>query len=418
MKSRFIDKLIEKLGKIDPQNFPAQFLRICQENGLLESIFVRLLQEKGLLETVFNVLYDGIIVLDSSGHIIYTNQAAASMLGFSSETAKHPFDVADQQHISKYLKDIEWPDILNPEDQEWSKLISRELEITYPEKRFVNIYIMPIRLGEEKSKGAVVILRDRTAEREKEVKILKSERLNSLTLLAAGVAHEIGNPLNSLHIHLQLLEREAAKLPEQNRKSIEELVKIAGSEVTRLNAIITQFLRAIRPSPPHRQSCKIEEILKETVEFMKHEIENRDVIVDIKEPEPIPVISVDRDQIKQAFFNIIKNALQAMTKGGILAITLFSNDHALGISFKDNGGGMSAEQVGQLFRPQSRPGLHSAKPDGSGLGLFIVQRIIQDHGGEIEVYSQPKNGTTITVLLPLDVRRVRLLKAPRKKSKK
>lgn len=290
------------------------------------------------------------------------------------------------------------------------------------------MYIMPIRIDEKKSRGAVVILRDITIEREKEIKTLKSERLNALTFLAAGVAHEIGNPLNSLHIHLQLLERELEKLPEQSRKSIEELVKIAAGEVTRLNAIITQFLKAIRPAPPHRQSCKIEDVLKETIDFMKPEIENRDVIIEVKEPEPIPIISVDRNQIKQAFFNIIKNALQAMTKGGVLTITLFSNDRALGISFKDNGQGMSAEQVGQLFRPHSRAdrpaynvmrnmaGRQSAKPDGSGLGLFIVQRIIQDHGGEIEVYSQPKVGTTITILLPLDVRRVRLLKAPRKRN--
>jgi len=412
MKSRFLDKLIEKLGKIDPQNLQTQFLRLCHENGLLESIFLRLLQEKGLLETVFNVLYDGIIVLDQSGNIAYANQAAASLLGFPSESATHFFDASSQSHISKYLKDIEWSEFLGLEDeQEWSKLISRELEITYPEKRLVNMYIMPIRIGEEKEKGAVIILRDRTVEREKEIRNLKSERLHALTLLAAGVAHEIGNPLNSLHIHLQLLERESEKLPDENRKNIEDLVKIASGEVTRLNAIITQFLKAIRPAAPNRQSCNIPELLRETIDFMKPEIENRDVIVDVKEPEPVPIISVDRDQIKQAFFNIIKNSLQAMTSGGILSITLFSNDRALGISFKDNGEGMSGEQVSRLFRS---PG-HTAKPDGSGLGLFIVQRIIQDHGGEIEVYSQPKIGTTFTILLPLDVRRMRLLKAPHKK---
>lgn len=412
MKPRFLDKLIERLDKLDPQNLQVQFLRLWQE--------------KGLLEAVFNVLHDGIIVLDSNGHIAYANSAAALMLGFSVESA-------NQQPISKYLKDIDWINILKLEDQEWSKLISREIEITYPEKRFINMYIIPTPLNENRAKGIVVILRDVTMEREKEIKTLKSERLKALTLLAAGVAHEIGNPLNSLHIHLQLLERETKDIPEQSRKNIEELVRVAAGEVKRLNLIITQFLKAIRPAPPHRQLCRIEDILEETIDFMKHEIENRDIIVEVKEGEPLSVISIDRNQIKQAFFNIIKNSAQAMAKGGVLTITLFSNDRFLGVSFKDNGEGMTSEQLGQLFKPypwssslagpsQARAqaghpwlGRQSAKTGGSGLGLFIVQRIIQDHGGEIEVSSQPKAGTTFTIYLPLDERRIRLLKAPRKK---
>ena len=388
MKAEFLDKLIEKLDKLDPQNLQTQFLRLWQE--------------KGLLEAVFNVLHDGIIVLDPEGTIAYANSAAATIIGFKT-------DAAQQQNISKYMKEIEWQKILNLEEQEWSKLISREIEITYPEKRFLNMYIMPISLNEDKSRGAVVILRDITSDREKEIKNLKSERLNALTFLAAGVAHEIGNPLNSLHIHLQLLTRELDALPVNSRKKIEELVNVSRGEVERLNMIITQFLKAIRPAVPDRQPNRMEDVLKETIDFMKHEIENRDVIVEVKTPEPLPVISVDRNQIKQAFFNVIKNALQAMTNGGLLTITLFSNDRFLGISFKDDGEGMPAEELGRLFKPYQ-----STKADGSGLGLFIVQRIIQDHGGEIEVYSRPEAGTDFTLYLPLNERRFRLLKAPRK----
>ena len=388
MKAEFLDKLIEKLDKLDPQNLQTQFLRLWQE--------------KGLLEAVFNVLHDGIIVLDPEGTIAYANSAAATIIGFKT-------DAAQQQNISKYMKEIEWQKILNLEEQEWSKLISREIEITYPEKRFLNMYIMPISLNEDKSRGAVVILRDITSDREKEIKNLKSERLNALTFLAAGVAHEIGNPLNSLHIHLQLLTRELDALPVNSRKKIEELVNVSRGEVERLNMIITQFLKAIRPAVPDRQPHRMEDVLKETIDFMKYEIENRDVIVEVKTPEPLPVISVDRNQIKQAFFNVIKNALQAMTNGGLLTITLFSNDRFLGISFKDDGEGMPAEELGRLFKPYQ-----STKADGSGLGLFIVQRIIQDHGGEIEVYSRPEAGTDFTLYLPLNERRFRLLKAPRK----
>jgi signal transduction histidine kinase len=157
--------------------------------------------------------------------------------------------------------------------------------------------------------------------------------------------------------------------------------------------------------------CQITDVLKETLAFMKREIENRDIVVEVKCPEPVPNISMDRSQIKQAFFNIVKNAMQAIPKDGLLTISVFSNDRAVGISFQDTGVGIKPDDFSRLFEPY-----RTTKPQGSGLGLMIVQRIIQNHGGEIEVHSQPNRGTTITLLLPLDQRRIRLLKAPRKPS--
>lgn len=388
MKSGFLDKLIERLDKLDPESLQTQFLRLTQE--------------KGLLQTVFNALHEGIIVLDGLGFINYANNAAETMLGFSLQnSAKQP--------ITRILKDIEWDRILGLDENAWSELISREIEITYPVHKILNFYVMPISLVADQRHGAVVLLRDITSEREKEMRVLTSERMNALTVLAAGVAHEIGNPLNSLHIHLQLMERELQHLPKATGDACRDLVDVARKEVERLNLIVTQFLRAIRPSMPHLEVCRIEEVLQETLTFMRHEIENRDILVEVKSPDPISKISVDRNQIKQVFFNVIKNALQAMSKGGLLTITLFSNDRYLGLSFKDTGKGISSDDLSRLFEP-----FHSAKLQGTGLGLIIVQRIIREHGGKIEVHSQPGIGTTFTVFLPLDERRIRLLKAPRK----
>jgi signal transduction histidine kinase len=188
-------------------------------------------------------------------------------------------------------------------------------------------------------------------------------------------------------------------------------VDIARKEVARLDLIITQFLRAIRPSQPHLEQIPVTVVLKDTLRLLKQEIENRGVHVELASPPIIPPMRLDKDQIKQAFFNIIKNALQAMTDGGLLRISVGVSDSFVAVAFRDNGPGIAPEHFGHIFEPY-----YTTKKEGSGIGLMIVQRIIQDHGGRIDVHSEPGIGTTFTVFLPLDERRTRLLK-PQSKTK-
>ncbi len=388
MKSAFLDKLIERLDKLDPQSLQSQFLR--------------LIKEKGLLETIFNAIHEGIIVLDYKGEIQYVNNAASNMLGLKIEDALH-------QPIQRFLKEIDWQNIMGFEDSAWTELINSEIEITYPEKRYINFYIMPLQPDNENSTrgGAILILRDITQERRKTIDELNQEKLNTIMLLTAGVAHEIGNPLNSLGIHLQLIGRELKKLPEDKKEELEKLVTTAREEIARLDNIITQFLKAIRPTQPKREKVDIVKLVEETIEFLKYELSNKDIIAELKAEEDLQKIAVDPQQIRQAFFNIIKNAIEAMKPGGLLTINIFSTDKHIGISFKDTGKGFSAKDLGKIFKPFA-----SNKKGGTGIGLMIVQRIIHDHGGEIEVHTKQGTGTTFTVLLPLDHRKIKLLKPP------
>jgi len=401
-RSVFLEKLITRLDRVDLESLQTHFLHLAKE--------------RGLLETIFQSIQEGILVMDAGGLLSYANRVAGQLLGFNPET------VAGRP-ITRYMQALDWDRILDFEEGDWSKLITRDVEITYPMHRIVSFYVVPLSANSPKDSGVVVILRDVTKDRLQEASLLESERMNAVQLLAAGVAHEIGNPLNALNIHLQLLDRDiravreeltppdnlqkvAERLPDE-LDNLHELVDVARAEVSRLDLIITQFLRAIRPSKPKLAPVNMQALLEEALTLMRHEVSNRSIEISISAPPSLPDIRVDRDQIKQAFFNIIKNAFQAMPDGGRLSISLTGDSTHMEISFLDTGVGIAPDGMGRIFEPY-----HTTKSTGSGLGLMIVQRIVQDHGGHIELMSKPAEGTRFSIYLPFSERRMRLLSAP------
>ncbi len=387
MKSGFFDKLVSHLDHLD--------------KGSLQTYFLRLAKEKGLMETIFQALEEGIIVLDPAAQISYANRAAEQFLGFTLENATGT-------PIERYLKDIHWDLILDLDEYEWSQLVRREIEISYPQHRFMEFYVVPLAAVDENEEGAVVIFRDVTRERETTAESIESERVHALSLLAAGVAHEVGNPLNSINIHLQLLDREIGYLGDEKAKGeLKELVDVSRKEVERLDTIIRQFLKALRPSLPDRKPHKLSTLIEETLTVMKHEITDRRMLVETDFPKEIPAVAVDDTQVKQVFFNVVKNALQAMADGGILKIETLLFDRFVSVVVEDNGQGIDPEKLGSIYEP-----FHTTKAEGTGLGMMIVQRIMRDHGGEIEINTEPDRGTRLTLRFPREDARLNLLEAP------
>ena len=386
MKSAFWNKLIERLDKLDSGSVQAQFLRLASE--------------RGLLETIFHALREGIVVLDPEGRIGYANRGACRLLGLDETTVTG-------QPLQRYIPGIEWERLLRLEEKEWARIASREIEISYPEHRFLAIYLAPLENPADPRPGAVIILRDVTRERDHAAEIVESERLNAVLMLAAGVAHEIGNPLNSLTIHLQLMDRELRGLPEDQREPLKELLDVARGEIERLDRILSQFLKAIRPSLPNFEPSSLPEIVAETLETLTAEIRDRKVVVEMEPAEGLPTAWADRGQVRQAFFNVIRNAIQAMAGGGVLRISFAAAARLVGVVFRDTGPGIPSGQMSELFEP-----FRTTKADGHGMGLMIVQRIVRDHGGTVLIDSRP-GGTRIQLNFQRDDQRIRLLAAPR-----
>lgn len=388
MASGFFDRLVARIDKLNPESLQAQM--------------VRLAQERGFLETIFQTIQEGLVVIDNEGRLLYANQAAERLAGFDFARTKG-------RSILRILRDWDWEHLLDVPASEsgWARMVTREIEVTYPEHRFISVYAMPLNEEGLVEKGVLVILRDVTRDRRQEASTLECERSNAIKLLAAGVAHEIGNPLNALNIHLQLLARELLDLPEGTREPLADLVGVARTEVERLDTIIRQFLRALRPTQPVLRPEQPTDVLQETLALLKNEFENRRITVSVDITEAIPAVQLDRSQIKQVFFNLIKNALEAMPDGGALRIEMGAGDVYVDIAFIDTGKGIAPEELQRVFEPY-----HTTKQTGSGLGLMIVQRIIDEHGGEIELSSKPGAGTCFKVRLPRSERRVRLLTTP------
>ena len=356
------------------------------------------------------------IVTDAEGNISFVNEAACGLFGLARDECMGKL-------LSERISGLDWNSLARSET-----VISRDMEIFYPQQPLPEFLRDPDLAGEKRGRdrtqiphaaksrakpaprqasrlvGFAIILRDITETRRSTEQTIESERLNALTLLAAGVAHEIGNPLNSLNIHLQLLERKLRRVPEDLRADLEASVRIAKEEITRLDYIITQFLRAIRPAPLETTLENLNALVQESLAFLAPELKDRDILVETDYDESLPPLRVDRHQIKQVFYNVIKNAAQAMKAGGIFHIRTSRDEDHVSATFIDTGGGIPAEAMSKVFDPY-----FTTKEAGSGLGLLIVRRIVREHGGEIDIVNREGSGVALTIRLPIRERHLRML---------
>ena len=392
-----VKRLSNKISKLSPDQ--------------VQNVFTQLVEENESLLSVFESLSTGLFICDKNWKLLQSNKAGERYLPLTSryyELKQQDFGFDDE--IWNFVDDEDISNFLQQASKEKKINISEEFVTKTPAgaARFLNISLMPLVKNKQLS-GSIIKIDDITEKRNQETLLHRMESLAGLTNLAASVAHEIKNPLGSISIYIQLLQKAVnksrnsdEKLPE--KKFLENYIEIINQEIDRLNNIIVDFLFAVRPISAELIPENPVKLLNSYVEFFKPELEEKNIKLKTAFLENSPKILLDEKLFKQVLINLVQNAIVAMPDGGeLLFSTRITGDKYL-ISVADTGIGMSSETASRIFEPY-----FTTKVTGTGLGLTMVYKVIKEFGGDIEVESYEGKGTIFTISLPIPQKEKHLL---------
>ena len=222
-------------------------------------------------------------------------------------------------------------------------------------------------------------------------RLAHAERLSSLGEMAAGISHEIRNPLGIIRSSAELLKKKAAKIDPDNN-----IPDIIVEEASRLNTIITDFINYAKPRSPNMAACRVEEVIDKNITFLETQIKDQGYVIKKNYQNALPEIMADGTMLYQSFLNILINAMQSMPEGGRILVEVSSSDHQVTVHFDDEGQGIPKENLEKIWDP-----FFTTKEMGTGLGLGIVKNIVESHGGSIQIVNRPVRGTRVTIELPV-----------------
>ncbi len=366
-------------------SYLSEKLRSAREELELRQLALSRIQT--LYANVLASMSSGLATADSRKRVTFLNQAGGEILG-----------IVPARATGRLLADI---GLRLPED--WEEIRHRtrgrdgyraEIEIQRGDSRRMLGYSLRALKDPGGEDGALIVFQDLTEVKKLERQARFNEQLAAVGELAAGIAHEIRNPLASISGSVQVLSNELSVGSAERR-----LMEIIVSESNRLSKILEEFLRFVRPQERRVAVFDVGLSIREVLELFRRSDEVSDAHrIDGDISPASSLLSADRDQIRQIIYNVAKNAVRAMPDGGSLVVEGREDGAWYSIKFHDTGRGMSEEEIARVFTPFS-----TAFDGGTGLGMAIVRRIVEDHGGAIDVESKPGEGTTVTILLPRNV---------------
>ncbi len=342
---------------------------------------------RALNQNVVESIPSGLITLSSFGTASFVNPAGSRILQME------PLAILGRHVTELGFFDFErWNDAR--EELAAGQVVRKEIDdVTVAgASRSIGFAVSPLSTLEGKAAGYTLIFQDLTEMKKLEAELRLKDRMAAVGELSAGIAHEIRNPLAAIAGSVQVLKGSKSLTQQEQR-----LMSIVLKESERLNKSISDFLRFVRPQERRALAYDVAANLDETLDLLQNspELEEKHEIRREIEPPSFHLVG-DADQIRQVFWNLARNAVQAMPQGGVLTVRTTFDDDAYRITFSDNGRGMSSVDLSRLFQP-----FRTNFPTGTGLGMAISYRIVQEHGGKIEVTSTEGSGSAITVSLPV-----------------
>lgn len=340
---------------------------------------------QALHSSVLSSMSSGVVTADLSGTITFANPPAGELLH------RRPEELVGRPLFETGLV---WEEILDLDRAPGNEVLRFEGNRTpLGPGAYFGVTVTPLRDGDGRVTGRILIFQNLTEMKKLEGEVRLKEKLAAVGELAASIAHEIRNPLASISGSVQVLSGTAPPGSSERR-----LMEIAVQESHRLSAILEDFLKYVKPRDQAIETVDAAGALRDVVTLLTHsdELSGRHVVKLTLEPESVP-LQADPGQLRQVFWNLLRNAVAAMPNGGTLAVTARADgEGSWSAAFSDDGRGMSREDQERLFTPFAH-----ATPGGTGLGLAIVYRIVEEHGGTIRVQSTPGEGTAITLTLPI-----------------
>jgi len=378
-KKTFAKKILSKISKIDRKE--------------IENFLVKAFQEKDLLTIIFDSLSRAIIVTSEDDKIIFYNDTVFKILGIKRQNliGKDLFSIiTDKELIDFFLTPIPMDEKIVTDDN---------VLVKEPFKKLYSASIIPFTDEEGQSLGNIYTIVDVTEQKMKEEEKIREAHIAALAQLTSGIAHEIKNPLNSLSIHAQLINKiiNTGKLTKHNIDKIKNANHIILDEINRLSRIVDDFLTAVRPTLPTLTEVNINNLLDKALSILSAEAKQHNIFIIKKYYTDLPTTLIDEQLLLKAFINIIKNSIEAIERDeGEIIITTYFDNGLIKIEIADDGCGIPEENIKKIFEPY-----YTTKFNGTGLGLTIVYRVIKAHQGLIEINSNVGKGTKFTISISI-----------------